>query len=115
MKFLFNTSLAKSKYIFFALLISLPVNIIIATLLYYIFPEQPYPEFDYDLSVVFLELVIFAPIFETLLMWFVFFFLREMPLMTTTWRLAIVSGVIWAAVHSMFFYYMASLYFGYSL
>ena len=95
---LFNTDQGMLPYAFKGFLLVLLPTILMVLLIQWIAPDSGEPEFDQNPAVAFFDLIFFAPIVETLLMWPLIALLRLLS--KSTWVIALLSALCWSACHS---------------
>lgn len=96
---IFNTDQTQVVYIIKAGLIAFVPAIILSYMVNITFPNATQPDLGDGFIIMFIGVVLFSPLLETLLMWPIVFVLGLMK--RSTWITAILSALLWACLHSL--------------
>ena len=96
---LHNTKQGSWSYIWRATLISLIPSLCIAFIIGVVFPAAEEPDFGGSPIFIALGLLVLSPVIETLTLWLGISLIQRF--VKSTSRIAIVSAVIWAIIHSL--------------
>ncbi|WP_296047687.1 CPBP family glutamic-type intramembrane protease [uncultured Alteromonas sp.] len=97
--FLSDTSQNRVIYLLGTIAISTIPALVISFLIFTFFPEAEPPPLPESAITLFFNVVIFAPLIETLLLWLGISIIKRFT--SSTWSIALVSAFIWGVFHSL--------------